>query len=155
MMKKTLLGTLLGMSLVSASASAHIEQSEPLQSLRQSYFALLGMTFAPMGDMVKGKMEWDDALFSTWANDLNHAAQFGVERGFAPGSDKGTTRAKANIWSNMDDFRSKLDDFRAAAAALAETAADGDPAASREQFIATGGTCKACHDEYKSKDYLY
>ena len=154
-MKKTFAGTLLAMSLASASTWAHIEQSEPLQSLRKSYFALLGITFAPMGDMVKGKMEWDDALFGAWATDLNHAAQFGVERGFALGSDKGTTRAKANIWSNMDDFQSKLEDFRAAAATLAETAAGGDPAASRDQFIATGGTCKACHDDYKSKDYLY
>ncbi|MED5315685.1 MAG: cytochrome c [Pseudomonadota bacterium] len=154
-MKKMLVSTLLGMSLMSASTWAHIEQSEPLQSLRQSYFALLGMTFSPMGDMVKGKIEWNDALFTEWANDLNHAAQFGVERGFAPGSEKGTTRAKADIWSNMDDFQSKLDDFRAAAATLAETAAGGDQAASRDQFIATGGTCKACHDEYKSKNYLY
>ena len=154
-MKKMLVSTLLGMSLISASTWAHIEQSEPLQSLRQSYFALLGMTFSPMGDMVKGKIEWNDALFTEWANDLNHAAQFGVERGFAPGSEKGTTRAKADIWSNMDDFQSKLDDFRAAAATLAETAAGVDQAASRDQFIATGGTCKACHDEYKSKDYLY
>ena len=113
------------------------------------------MTFAPMGDMVKGKIEWNDALFTTWAEDLNHAAQFGVERGFAPGTDKGTTRAKPNIWSNMDDFQSKLDDFRAAAAKLAETAAAGDPGESRQQFVATGGTCKACHDEYKSQDYLY
>ena len=66
------------------------------------------------------------------------------------------TRARPNIWSNMDDFQSKLDDFRAAAAQLA---GNGQPRqirdASREQFIATGGTCKACHDEYKSKDYLY
>ena len=154
-MKKMLVSTLLGMSMISASTWAHIEQSEPLQSLRQSYFALLGMTFSPMGDMVKGKIEWNDTLFTEWANDLNHAAQFGVERGFAPGSEKGTTRAKADIWSNMDDFQSKLDDFRAAAATLAETAAGGDQAASRDQFIATGGTCKACHDEYKSKDYLY
>ena len=154
-MKKMLVSTLLGMNLMSASTWAHIEQSEPLQSLRQSYFALLGMTFSPMGDMVKGKIEWNDALFTEWANDLNHAAQFGVERGFAPGSEKGTTRAKADIWSNMDDFQSKLDDFRAAAATLTETAAGGDQAASRDQFIATGGTCKACHDEYKSKDYLY
>ena len=104
---------------------------------------------------IGGKIEWNDALFTTWAEDLNHAAQFGVERGFAPGTDKGTTRAKPNIWSNMDDFQSKLDDFRAAAAQLAETAAAGDPAESRQQFVATGGTCKACHDEYKSQDYLY
>ena len=155
MERNTLLSIGLGLTLLSGSSLAHIEQSEPLQSLRQSYFALLGMTFAPMGDMVKGKIEWDSARLSTWASDLNHAAQFGVERGFAPGTDKGTTRAKPNIWSNMDDFQTKLTDFRAAAAQLAETAAAGDPDASRDQFMATGGTCKACHDEYKSKDYLY
>ena len=140
---------------LSSAVSAHIEKTEPLQSLRQSYFALLGMTFAPMGDMVKGKIEWDAARFSGWADDLHRAAQFHVERGFAPGTEQGTTRAKPNIWSNMDDFQSKLDDFRAAAASLAEIATEGDPATSREQFVATGGTCKACHDEYKSKDYLY
>lgn len=151
----TLRGALCGLVWLSMPTVAHIEQSEPLQSLRQSYFALLGMTFAPMGDMVKGKIEWDDARFQSWANDLNHAAQFGVERGFSPGSEEGTTRAKPEIWSNMADFQSKLNDFRAAAAKLADVAAQGDAGASREQFVATGGTCKACHDEYKSKDYLY
>ena len=47
MKRHTLLGTLLGISLMSGSSLAHIEQSEPLQSLRQSYFALLGMTLPP------------------------------------------------------------------------------------------------------------
>ena len=155
MKRQTLVSTVLAATLLSGPALAHIEQSEPLQSLRQSYFALLGMTFGPMGDMVKGKIEWDNARFAGWAADLNHAAQFGVERGFAPGSEKGMTRARPNIWSNMDDFQSKLDDFRAAAAKLAETAAAGDPGESRQQFVATGGTCKACHDVYKSQDYLY
>ena len=152
---KSLVAMLALLVSLSSAVSAHIEKTEPLQSLRQSYFALLGMTFAPMGDMVKGKIEWDATRFSSWADDLHHAAQFHVERGFAPGTEQGTTRAKPNIWSNMDDFQSKLDDFRAAAASLAETATEGDPGTSREQFVATGGTCKACHDEYKSKDYLY
>jgi cytochrome c556 len=152
---KSLVAMLALLVSLSSAVSAHIEKTEPLQSLRQSYFALLGMTFAPMGDMVKGKIEWDAVRFSGWADDLHHAAQFHVERGFAPGTEQGTTRAKPNIWSNMDDFQSKLDDFRAAAANLAEIATEGDPGTSREQFVATGGTCKACHDEYKSKDYLY
>ncbi len=152
---KSLMAMLAILVSLSSSVSAHIEKTEPLQSLRQSYFALLGMTFAPMGDMVKGKIEWDAARFSTWADDLHHAAQFHVERGFAPGTEQGTTRAKPNIWSNMADFQSKLDDFRAAAASLAEIATEGGPGTSRAQFVETGGTCKACHDDYKSKDYLY
>ena len=58
-MKNIRLKTLLAASLsvaVAVPAIAHIERSEPLQSLRQSYFALVGMTFGPMGDMVKGKI---------------------------------------------------------------------------------------------------
>ena len=155
MTNKSLVAMLALLVSLSSAVSAHIEKTEPLQSLRQSYFALLGMTFAPMGDMVKGKIEWDATRFSEWADDLHHAAQFQVERGFAQGTEQGTTRAKPNIRSNMDDFQSKLNDFRAAAASLAEIATEGDPGSSREQFVATGGTCKACHDEYKSKDYLY
>lgn len=152
---KSLVALLALLVSLSSAVSAHIEKTEPLQSLRQSYFALLGMTFAPMGDMVKGKIEWDATRFSAWADDLHHASQVHVERGFAPGTEQGTTRAKPNIWSNMNDFQSKLDDFRAATASLAEIATEGDPGSSREQFVATGGTCKACHDEYKSKDYVY
>ena len=61
-MKNARLKTILTVSLSAAialPALAHIERSEPLQSLRQSYFALVGMTFGPMGDMVKGKIEWN------------------------------------------------------------------------------------------------
>lgn len=54
----------------------------------------------------------------------------------------------------MEDFQSKLDDFLPAAAKLAETTAAGESGKSRQQFMATGGTCKACHDEYKSQDYF-
>ena len=80
MKKLTLTSALSGLIWLSLPSMAHIEQSEPYQSLRQSYFALLGMTFAPMGDMVKGKIEWDDDRFSSWANDLHHVAQVGVHQ---------------------------------------------------------------------------
>ena len=134
---------------------AHIEKAEPMQSLRQSYFALVGMTFGPMGDMVKGKIEWDGEAFQRWATDLAAVSSYQVERGFAPGSEEGKTRAKPEIWMDMDDFKSKLNDFRREAGKLTVVAAGGDADAIKAQFAATGKTCKACHDEYKSKDYLY
>ena len=142
-------------AVVTIPAVAHIERTEPLQSLRQSYFAIVGMTFGPMGDMVKGKIEWNDAQFSAWADDLASVSKVSVERGFAPGSEKGKTRAKPAIWENTDDFAQKLANFRSEAAALAEAASAGDKAVTVEQFKQTGGTCKACHDNYKSRGYLY
>ena len=55
----------------------------------------------------------------------------------------------------MEDFQSKLDDMKSAAAELQKTVAGGEREAIAAQVGATGKTCKACHDEYKSKDYLY
>jgi cytochrome c556 len=142
-------------AIIAIPAMAHIERSEPLQSLRQSYFAIVGMTFGPMGDMVKGKIEWNDEQFAAWADDLASVSEVTVERGFAPGSDKGKTRAKPAIWENPEDFAQKLANFRSEAAALSVAAKSGDKAAAIEQFKKTGGACKACHDNYKSRDYLY
>jgi cytochrome c556 len=152
--RKSLIAASLA-AVVTLPAVAHIERTEPLQSLRQSFFAIVGMTFGPMGDMVKGKIEWNDAQFSAWANDLASVSKVSVERGFAPGSEKGKTRAKPAIWENTDDFAQKLANFRSEAAALAEVASAGDKGATVEQFKQTGGTCKACHDNYKSRGYLY
>ena len=140
---------------LSLPAIAHIERSEPLQSLRQSYFAIVGMTFGPMGDMVKGDIEWNGEQFAAWASDLAAISSVTVERGFAPGSDKGKTRAKPEIWDNKADFEEKLGNFRMQAAKLAEVAATGDRQAIAGQFRQTGGACKACHDNYKSRGYLY
>ena len=142
-------------ALLAIPAVAHIERSEPIQSLRQSYFALVGMTFGPMADMVKGKIDWDEATFQRWASDLAALSTVQVERGFAPGSEQGKTRAKPEIWLDMDDFSEKLANFRQEAGVLSEVAMAGDRAAIGEQLGKTGGTCKACHDDYKSKDYLY
>ena len=142
-------------AVVTIPAAAHIERSEPLQSLRQSFFAIVQLTFGPMGNMVKGEIEWNDEQFAAWADDLASVSKVSVERGFAPGSDKGKTRAKPAIWENSDDFAQKLANFRSEAAALAVAASSGDKAAKIEQFKQTGGTCKACHDNYKSRGYLY
>ena len=152
--RKSLIAASLAV-VVAIPAVAHIERTEPLQSLRQSYFAIVGMTFGPMGDMVKGKIEWNDAQFAAWADDLASVSKVSVERGFAPGSEKGKTRAKPAIWENTDDFAQKLANFRSEAAALAVAANAGDEAATIEQFKQTGGACKACHDNYKSRGYLY
>ena len=135
-------------------AMSHLNPDEFNQSYRQSLFAVLAANFGPMSSMIKGEIPWDDARFQGWADDLAKAASLDFMRGFPKGSEGGQTRAKPGIWENKADFEAKLNDLRAASTALAEAAAGSDKKAIMEQFKATGGTCKACHDEYKSKDYL-
>ena len=140
---------------ISPLAVSHFNDQEPMQSYRQSAFTLMAMNFGPMNAMLEGEMEWDQKKFERWAEGLDDVAELDILRGFAPGTEKGTTRAKPEIWENMDDFKSKLADLREAAEILDDAAESGDREEIAEAFAATGGACKACHDEYKSKDYLY
>ena len=140
---------------LSPLALSHLDENEFHQSYRQSYFALMGANFGPMGAMVKGEMPWNQEQLQGFADDFNAVASLNLLRGFPDGSDKGTTRAKPEIWENRDDFAQKLSDMQAAAKDLGVAVKGGDRAAIAQQVGAVGQTCKACHDEYKSKDYLY
>lgn len=142
-------------TLVSPLALSHLNDKEPQQSYRQSYFAMVAMNFGPIAETMKGNIPWNDDMMATWAGELATLATLDVTRSFGPGSDKGTTRAKPAIWENMDDFKQKMADFQTAAAALNEAVAGGDKQAIGAAVGEVGGACKACHDEYKSKDYLY
>lgn len=140
---------------ISPLALSHLDENEFHQSYRQSYFALLGANFGPIGAMVKGEMPWNQEQLQGFADDFAAVSTLNVLRGFPEGSEKGTTRAKPDIWTNQEDFASKLDDMTAAVATLQTTVAGGDRGAIAQQVGAVGQACKACHDEYKSKDYLY
>jgi cytochrome c556 len=135
-------------------ALSHLDSTAFYQSYRQSLYALLGANFGPMESMLKGEMPWNQEMFINWSEDLARAASLDIMRGFPAGSDTGRTRAKPNIWNNIDDFESKIADLRRETTLMAEVAANGNKPAILKQFQKTGGTCKACHDEYKSKEYL-
>ena len=152
--KIVLLATLSGLA-ISPLAISHFDDSQIPQSYRQSYFTLLAMNFGPMASMMKGEIPWNDEQFAGYAIDLEAVSQLQLLRAFQPGSEKGTTRAKPEIWENMEDFESKLGDMRAATVALSEAAASGDKEHIKQAFGEAGNSCKSCHDEYKSKDYLY
>jgi len=156
MMTKMLKVLVLGGLITTAPAIyAHLDSDEFMQSYRQSFFALLGGTFGHMAAMAKGEIPWDSAAFQQRANNIAALVTINVTRSFPEDSDKGTTRAKPDIWSNKADFEAKFDDMVAAVGDLQRVAATGDESAMKKQLGDTGGTCKACHDEYKSKDYLY
>lgn len=152
----TLAASLAVLTLSTAPvAFSHLVKEEPMQSFRQSYFTLLAMNFGPMAAMVKGEMPWDDAKMLSLAEDVAAITSIDVSRAFGPGTDKGTTRAKPEIWENTDDFLEKYQALQASASELLSAAQSGDKKAIGGALKETGGACKACHDEYKAKDYLY
>lgn len=68
------------------------------------------------------------------------------------GPDVGKTRAKPGIWQTPDDFALKVRNFQAAAKAFNAAASGSDAAAINAAFGQLGGTCKACHDNYRSEE---
>jgi cytochrome c556 len=72
---------------------------------------------------------------------------------FAPGTgpDAGKTGAKPEIWQNGKDFAAKLTAFQRSSQALNAAARSGNLEAIHASYADLGGTCKACHDSYRSE----
>ena len=105
--------------------------------------------FGPMAAMVKGEKEFNAEEFKKNAEAVATLSKFPIN-GFIAGSHKGgKTEAKAEVWTNMEDFKKQMETFQVEAASLAEVAKGGDLSAIKPQFGKVGESCKACHKEYK------
>ena len=67
------------------------------------------------------------------------------------GPDVGKTGAKPEIWQNPQDFAAKLSAFQKAAQVFNAAASGNDMAAAKARYADLGGTCKACHDKYRTE----
>lgn len=67
------------------------------------------------------------------------------------GPDVGKTGAKPEIWQNPRDFAAKLSSFQKAAQDFNSAAAGNDPDGLKARFADFAGTCKACHDKYRTE----
>ncbi len=153
---KTLTATAVFASCLGAApvAMSDLDPETFNVSYRKTVFTILGGNFGPMLSMIKGEIPWDDETFQSHASDLAKTASLDINRAFPDRNDPGKTKARPEIWDNKEDFLAKLDALREESAKLATVAKGNDKKAIMEQFKATGGTCKACHDEYKAKEYL-
>jgi cytochrome c556 len=67
------------------------------------------------------------------------------------GPDVGKTGAKPDIWQHPDDFAQKAKDYEAASKACAASLVTYKPDDMKAKFASLQGTCKACHDKYRSE----
>jgi cytochrome c556 len=148
-MKRVLAAALLGCAACACLAAD--KKAAEVVHYRQNLMSVIGWNFQPIGAMVKGKTAWDTKAFAMRAERLQFLSVQAFE-GFVNASNNGgvETDAKAEIWTDFDDFKSKLDDFIAESKTLSETAKAGDETAMKEQFRKTAESCKACHDKYRA-----
>lgn len=137
----------------SVAAVAHAAGPSPAEravAYRQGVYHAIGWNFGPMAGMAKGEIPFDAKEFALRAERVAFLSTLPLE-GFIPNSRVGKTEAKAEIWENFDDFRSKMQAFEQEAGKLSDVAKTASAVdAVKPQFGKVGQSCKSCHDKYKT-----
>ncbi|WP_174874101.1 c-type cytochrome [Vogesella oryzae] len=128
---------------------SHAFAADPIKS-RQQVFEQYKQTVGSMGKMVNGDTAFDKEMFAKLAAHMDELAQQPWQY-FTPGSDKGKTEARPEIWSKPAEFKDATDKHKAAVAKLKTAAASaGSVDDVKAPFGAMQQTCKACHNQFRA-----
>jgi cytochrome c556 len=117
---------------------------------RQGVMNVFSWNMKAMGDMMKGKAEFNAEVFAAHAQELAAATKFNLMSGFPEDSESEDSDALPEIWMDFKDFESKYRDMGMAAQALSQAAQSGDKASMGAALKESGKRCKACHKQYKN-----
>jgi len=132
----------------SAPACAQFAKAEDAVKYRKSALFVMQQNFGRLGAMATGKAPFDAKA----AADSAAVAEFMSKLpwgAFGEGTDKGETRAKAEIWKEPAKFKEYADKMQLEMTKLAAAAKTGSLDNIKTAVSATGGTCKTCHDAYR------
>ncbi len=131
-------------------AAAQFAKPEDAIKYRKNALFVMQQNFGRVAGMAAGKIPFDAKV----AADSAATAEFVGKlpwAGFGPGTDKGDTKAKPEIWAEkakFDDYANKLE---AELAKLTVAAKSGSLDSVKAATNAVGGACKACHDDFRAK----
>ncbi len=133
-----------------ASAQS-FQKPEDAIKYRRSVMTLQGAHISALGAMANGRVPFDAQVASRHAEVLALVSTLPWNAFAVPGSDKGETRAKPEVWSEPAKFKGHADKLQAETAKLAAAAKTGNLDNLKASFGSTAGTCKACHDDFQKQ----
>jgi cytochrome c556 len=136
---------ILGLIMVGGIALAQSKATDPDVHARQTLMDGNGAAMGVLGGMAKGEKEFDAAAAEA-AKQTLIANAADIANKFKTNASDPESKAKAEIWTNWDEFSGYADNLGKAAAALDASSLDGVKAG----VGAIGGTCKECHTEFKA-----
>ena len=147
-MKKPAIVALL-LAAVALPALPQQMKAENQVKYRRAAYQLMNLNFANLDAMATDKKPFNRDEAARNAEFVALLAT--VPKGFfGEGTDK-DTRAKPEIWKNRADFDAKMDKMTGEAAKLPAVVKAGDMAAFKKHVHDLNEACKACHDEYRTK----
>ena len=148
---KKFAGTLV--LIMGASLSVNAQQfNKPEDAIkyRKSAFVVMNAQFDQLASMVKGNVPYDAKIASEGAAAVEELSKL-PWAGFAEGTDKGETKARPEIWTETAKFKDAQAKLMMESGKLATAAKTGKLEDLKVAVSATGGACKNCHENFKSK----
>lgn len=151
-MKRSLSSILIAAATLATALPAAAQFAKPEDAIkyRKGAFTVMAAHFGRVAGMAQGKIPFDakaaaqNAEVATFMSTLPFA-------GFGAGTDKGETRAKPEIWAEMDKFNAGAKKMQDEMAKLNAAAKGGNLDAIKAAAGEVGKTCKGCHDEYRKE----
>lgn len=136
--------------LTALPAAAQFQKPEDAVKYRKAGMTLMGAHFGRLGAMAQGRVPFD-ANVATANADLVVTMSKLPFAGFVEGtggSEKGSPNGK--VWSDRTGFDAAAKKMQDEVVKLAAAARTNNLDALKTAFGAAGGTCKACHDDYRN-----
>ncbi|MFM8901424.1 MAG: c-type cytochrome [Burkholderiales bacterium] len=148
-MKTWISAALLSFGVLSAlPAAAQFAKPEDAIKYRKSAMFLMSNHMGRIGAMASGRVPFDAKAAAENADVVMALSKLPFDA-YGPGTDKGDTRAKPELWAEMDKFKATAAKLQGDAVKLSQAAKGGNLDALKAAFGETAQNCKACHDAYR------
>jgi cytochrome c556 len=150
-MKKIILTSIAySAAVMSFSASAQFAKPEDAVKYRKSAFIVMAAHNQRLVQMAQGKVPFDAKIAADNAEIVADMAKL-PWHAFGEGTETAETKAKPEVWKQGAKFKEASDKLQAETVKLVAAAKTGKEDAFKTALAATGGACKACHDDFKNK----
>lgn len=134
-------------------AAAQFQKPEDAIKYRQSAFTVMANHLGRVGAMAQGRVPFDAKVAAD-----NTAIVVAMSTlpftAFGEGTDKGMpNRAKPEIWRESAKFKAAGEKMAEEVKKLDAAARAGNLDAVKTAMGAVGGSCKACHDDFRAERY--
>lgn len=131
-------------------AAAQFAKPEDAIKYRKGAMTVMAAHFSRVAGMANGKIPFDAKAAAQNAEVANFMAALPFA-GFGPGTDKGDTKAKPEIWTEMDKFNAGAKKMQDEMAKLNVAAKGGNLDAIKAAAGDVGKSCKGCHDDFRKE----
>ncbi len=145
----TLVATLIGLA-TALPAAAQFAKPEDAIKYRKAVFTVMGTHFGRVAAMANGKAPFDAKVAADSAELATSMSKLPFVA-FIPGTDKGETRAKPEIWTESDKVKGLAEKMQNEMVKVNAAAKTGNIDTIKAAVGEAGKSCKACHDDYRKE----